>query len=168
MALGISRLGWQLFTNSQSENKEALWTLKGSHRMGDRPIFLKTSALMTIYRRNLEETYFQPYPSHWTVPLRKNLLLLQELCKEVIMVGKLYVMRTMWGKMYSNQVRYFFNKNNIIIYKFFESKFNFIVYKHAKVYTHTFVFLSRKPCFSCDIIISTKRWQTLKALSVRN
>jgi hypothetical protein len=67
--------------------------------MGNGPIFLKTSApysLMTTYRRNLEETYFQPDPSHWTVPLRKNLLLLQEL--EVIMVGILYVMRTMWGK----------------------------------------------------------------------
>ncbi len=49
------RIG-NLFPNSQSKNKDALWTLKGCHRMGDGPIFLNTSAphsLMTTYRINL-------------------------------------------------------------------------------------------------------------------
>jgi hypothetical protein len=42
-------------------------SLKGSHRMGDGPIFLKTSpphSLMTTYRRKLLSD-----PSRWTVPL---------------------------------------------------------------------------------------------------
>jgi hypothetical protein len=44
-----------LFPSSQSKNKEALYTLKGSHRMGHGVFFLKTSAshsLMTTYRIN--------------------------------------------------------------------------------------------------------------------
>jgi hypothetical protein len=71
--------------------------------------------------------------------------------------------------MYSNQVRYFSNKNSIIIYKFLTSKFNFIIntQKSTQYTDYTIIFLYRKSCFSCDIIISTKRWQTLKALSVR-
>jgi hypothetical protein len=66
-----------LFPNSQSRNKEALQTLKSSHRMGDGPISLKTSAphsLMTAYQMSLisagsislDSTFKISWPSNYS------------------------------------------------------------------------------------------------------
>jgi hypothetical protein len=60
----------KLLYNWQLKNKEAVYTLKASQRMGGGRIFLKTFCTLSLMK-TYQMSLFRPDPSRWTVPLSR-------------------------------------------------------------------------------------------------